>query len=158
MAEELRRVVEQLLHSLRVEQVQTRQYIERVEKAVHQSAEKLVERRSVVRTPVLEDYALRDTLTHETDLAEIGDYDVASIFVRNELDQPVRVTPYGNMHETKMNAVALAGESTVEAGKSEAVNLSVYTGAWLPFSHCTFKADAAPTKGALHITYLLRRV
>jgi len=130
-------------------------------KAINELKSALAELLKPKKKVVIEQDALiakeiRDTALHRSEIIEIGDFDIITIWVNNELDQPVSVQVKGNFTHSYINAVNIGSAFTVSANSVEARNLSIYREVWLPYSFCEIVAAVAPTKGAIHIKYLKR--
>lgn len=100
---------------------------------------------------ILSNYALRDTMPHETDLADVGDYDIATIYVTNMLDKPVTVQVYGSHLASTIKSARIGAAFKVAAGDVEARSISVYSETWTQYMYCVFQAEEAPTLGALSV-------
>lgn len=99
---------------------------------------------------------IRDMVVHRSKIISLAPHDIVTIFIRNELDQDITVQVKGNWAETHLGAVDIGSSFTVPSNDVAAYNLSVYRETWLPFSFCEVKANALPSKGAVHIKYLKR--
>ena len=112
--------------------------------------------KTIIEQDALVSKEIRDTAVHRTEIIEIGQFDIVTIWINNELDKDVTVQVKGNFTKTYVNAVNVGNSFTVAANSVEARNLSVYREAWLPFSFCEIVAVQPPTKGAIHVKYLKR--
>jgi len=110
----------------------------------------------VVEQDALVAKEIRDLALHRTEIVDIRDSDIVTIFVNNELDKAVNVQVKGNFTPTYVNSVSVGSAFTVEANSVEARNLSVFREAWLPFSFCEIVAKEVPTKGSIYVKYLKR--
>jgi len=152
--EKYRQHVEMLEQSLR-EQEQNLKASVSAQASVSQQSN--VSHHSPVTDEILHDYPLRDTDTHTTEISDVGDYDIFSVYVTNELDADVTVTVYGNREPRKSQSARIGESFTVKANDVESRNVSVYSETWTQYVYCTFKASTAPTKGLLHI-YVIKRM
>jgi len=105
---------------------------------------------------IFENFKIRDTQTHISEISNIADYDVVSFFVNNQLDQPVRLKVFMNKAATTIGAVSAGEEMVIEAQSQDAYTLTPQTSAWLPYLLCEVKCDIAPTNGALNVKVLKR--
>jgi len=162
---DVRRIVNPLFSDLSEKIDDLSSQIEEIPKTLDKTKKEfssaLAELRKPVKKTVIEEDALigkeiRDTLVHRTKVIDIGDFDIITVFVNNELDQTVTVQAKGNFTPTHVNSVSIGTTFDVAANSVEARNLSVYTTAWMPFSFCELKCATAPTKGAVHVKYLKR--
>jgi len=105
---------------------------------------------------ILRPLSIRDTTLHLTDIVEIGDWDVYTIYVSNALDQDVEVQVKANRLTGTIGAVDVGPSFPVSAGSSEAKTWSMQD-VFLPFCYCEVKALATPTSGYVAIYLLLKR-
>jgi len=105
---------------------------------------------------ILKPLVIRDTVTHLTDIVEIGDWDVYTIYVSNALDQDVEVQVKANRLTGFIGAVNVGAAFTVTAGSHDARTISSQD-VFLPFLYCEVKALAVPTRGYVAIYLLLKR-
>ena len=105
---------------------------------------------------LLTNYELRDAEWHYTAIANTADYDIIAWHIANELDQPITCQIKGNRLESTLTAANMGEPFTVAAGEYEIRTLNVYMGKWAPYAFLAFKAEAAPSRGMLHVTCLKR--
>jgi len=162
---DVRRIIDNAISSLerRFDELDKRiesipKSLEPVTKLLEHQVEELKKpvKKTVIEEDALIAYPIRDTLTHRTRMIDIGDFDIITVFVNNELDQDIKVQVKGNFTPTHLNSVGMGVPFSVKAKEVEARNLSIYSVAWMPFSFCELKCDVAPTKGAVHVKYLKR--
>ena len=75
---------------------------------------------------------------------------LVTIYIVNNLDQPVSVSVLGNRFISMIGAVKLVGPESVEAGQAYAITLDPRTYGWLPYISLQLKCDVAPTKGRVN--------
>jgi len=110
----------------------------------------------LIEDQVMESYGIRDTNTHYSKFTPLDMFDVATIYVSNELDADIEVTVYGNWTESTMGAVRIGDSFTVPANSVDARNINIYSNVWMPYSFVSVRALTTPTKGVVHIKYIKR--
>jgi len=99
---------------------------------------------------------IRDTLTHVSEIANVSLYNIQTVSVINELDQPLTVQVKGNWTPTTTHAVDIGASFDVAINTQETRTLTPDTSGWLPFIFVTLTCATAPTKGAVHVRILAK--
>ena len=110
----------------------------------------------LIEDQVMESYAIRDTNTHYSAFTPLDMFDVATIYVSNELDADIEVTVYGNWTESTMGAVRIGDSFTVSSNSVDARNINIYSNVWMPYSFVSVRALSTPTRGVVHVKYIKR--
>jgi len=121
-----------------------------------ETTEEKKEKGSVEEIGVMVDERIRDIEVHRTEITDVHDYDIVTLYVYNGLDKTIQVQLKGNKIASYINPVNVGDPFTVPPNSSVAKNLSIYTAVWLPYSFCEVKALEVPTSGAVTIKYIKR--
>jgi len=73
----------------------------------------------------------------------------ATVYVVNNMDQPVRYRIKGNVSATTQGAVQVGSDRNVGAGGVDAVTLTPETSGYLPVLYLEFQCDTAPASGSV---------
>jgi len=108
-----------------------------------------------VKTHLLfRDYAIRDTLTHYSDVTSWIQGEALTIWIENTHDQNLSIEVLGNIYRSSVGAVTVIAAFTVAAGTKTFKTLTVTDPGWLPYILVKAVAAAAPTKGFLNVSGL----
>jgi hypothetical protein len=99
-------------------------------------------------------YEIRDTLKHESGVAEWPNLQTLTIYIENTHDQDLTITIRGNKEKTTLGSVEIVSAFTVPANSQAFKTLTAAQTGWLPYIYVTAKATAAPTSGQLNVTAL----
>jgi len=99
---------------------------------------------------------IRDTAAHYSDISDVGEFEVFTIFVSNLHDQSVEIQVLAHRLPSRLGAVNVGTSFTVVAGAQEARTWS-FEDVFLP--HVLVKATyaTAPTKGDLTVYCIKKR-
>ena len=126
--------------------------------ALTRAIAELKKKRTVLEDNVLKSFELRDAEMHFSDVAEVGDYNIFLVLIRNELDKTINIQVLGNSVASSLGAAVLTPTFTVAAGEVAGKTLSVYAGEWVPYACLKYWASEAPTKGYLHASIYKRSI
>jgi len=73
----------------------------------------------------------------------------ATVYVINNMDQPVRYRVKGNVSATTRGAVRVGSDRVVGAGGVDAATLTCETSGYLPVLYLEFQCDTAPASGSV---------
>jgi len=99
---------------------------------------------------------IRDIDVHYSDISDVGDFEVFTIFVSNLHDQPVDVQVKSHRLPSRLGAVNVGAAFTVAAGKQDARTVSAQD-VFLPYVLVTAQYATAPTKGDLTVYCIKKR-
>ena len=109
-----------------------------------------------VERQVMEDVEIRDTDPHDSDIADVRNFNIITIFVDNDLNQAVSVQVKGNRVNSITGAVNIGSAFTVAADDTESRTLTPDTSGWLPYIFVTVTASVAPTEDAINV-YIIKK-
>ena len=109
-----------------------------------------------VERQVMEDVEIRDTDPHDSDISDVRNFNIITIFVDNDLNQAVSVQVKGNRVNSVTGAVDIGSAFTVAADERESRTLTPDTSGWLPYTFVTVTASAAPTEDAINV-YIIKK-
>ena len=104
-----------------------------------------------VEERIMEDVEIRDTDPHDSDISDVQNFDIITIFVDNDLNQDVSVQVKGNRVNSVTGAVNIGSAFTVAADDRESRTLTPDTSGWLPYIFVTVTAPVAPTEDAINV-------
>ena len=105
---------------------------------------------------IVKSLEIRDTLTHNSEIADLSLYNHATVYVINELNQPVTVQVKGNWTPIYEGSVNVGTSFDVAAGAHGSRSISVATNNWFPFIWITLTCSVAPSRGAVHAKVLVK--
>lgn len=82
---------------------------------------------------------------------------IATVYVKNDLDQDVVVQIKGMRSKSYTDPVNIGSSFTVSAGDVDARTITPETSGWMPYITVTLKCSAAPSNGTV-TAYFLRYV
>ena len=105
---------------------------------------------------VMTDLEIRDTDPHDSDISDVRNFNLITVFVDNGLDQDVSVQVKGNRVNSVTGAVNIGSALTVAADDRESRTLTPDTSGWLPYIFVTVTASVAPTEDAINV-YIIKK-
>jgi len=99
---------------------------------------------------------IRDTAVHYSDISDVGEWDVFTIFVSNLHDQPVDIQVKAHRLSSTLGAVNVGAVFTVAKGDQDARTVALEE-MCLPYVQVTARYATAQTRGDLTVFCLKKR-
>jgi len=101
-------------------------------------------------------FEIRDTLDHYSDISDVGDYEVFTIFVSNLHDHEADIQVMAHRLPSRLGAVNVGSSFPVAAGAQEAKTWSMED-VFLPYVLVKASYAVAPSKGDLTVYCIKKR-
>jgi len=101
-------------------------------------------------TALFTSLAIRDTNTHNSDIADCRIYNLVTFFVINDLNQSVTVQVKGNRANSVTGALDVGSTFTVAVSDSGAKAIAALVDGVLPYLFAQITASVAPSSGDLN--------
>jgi len=99
---------------------------------------------------------IRDTAVYHSDISDVGEFEVFTIFVSNLHDQSVEIQVKAHRLPTRLGAVNVGPAFTVATGDQDAKTTSMQD-VFLPYVLVTAQYAIAPTTGDLTVYCIKKR-
>jgi len=101
------------------------------------------------------EYEIRDTKTHTSDIFNVGEYSVYTVYITNRLDQAITIQVKANRTKETAGAVDVGSSFSVASNTEESRTFAAED-VFLPFVFITAVCSVAPISGSLS-AYLLKK-